>query len=236
MQPSFRTALFNMSKQNSENNRERAKETMRLDIRTELSGQLKLPKLLAVTGVFFLFTSSYALAEKGAISIVNRGGTSINRGNLSRDVRYPTYTLSVARALASESEGAGLEVSNVISVSHSTFYTLSKENLKFPLIAKAPYQLLEPMFLYDACFFSYTYIRPCFAAGISSIYLRHNANNYQMYTAFPAQSRIQVVTRGGFIFEVGATYRKFSFRSDGNVAWNQDVAAFVGMGVSLFGF
>lgn len=191
--------------------------------------------ILAVSLIFVVSRPAEAVAEKGAISIVNRAGTSINKGNLSRDVRYPTYGLSLSKATSSESEGFGLEISNVISVSHSTFYTLNKELLQFPVVAKAPYQVFEPMFLYDFCFFSYTYVRPCFAGGLSAIYLRHNANNYQMYTAFPVQARLQFVSRGGFILETGATLRRFSSRTDGNVAWNQDVTAFIGMGISIYG-
>jgi hypothetical protein len=193
------------------------------------------PKLLVVCSFLVFFLVPQAFAERGAVSIANRGGTSINRGNLSRDQRYPTYGLAVSRIIGSDVEGLGTSLANVFSASHSTFYTQNKDELKFPLVARAAHQLIEPAFLYDLCFFSYAAVRPCFAAGISAVYLRHNANNYQMYTAFPGQARLQFVSRSGLLLEFGGTFRRFSFRQDGNVAWNQDVTAFVGMGLFLSG-
>jgi len=196
--------------------------------------RFRLPEVLAIL-VFFVFSEiPEAHAERGSVSVINRGGTSLNRGNLSRDQRYPTYGLAVTRIISVDSEGR-MSLANVFSVNHSTFYTQNKETLKFPLVARASHQLIEPAFLYDVCFFSYTAVRPCLAAGISAIYLRHNADNYQMYTAFPAQARLQFVSRAGLIFEFGGTFRRFSFRTEGNLAWSQDVSAFLGMGLFLTG-
>ena len=192
------------------------------------------PVILAILVFFVFFLAPEARAQKGAVSVINRGGTSINQGNLSRDKRYPTYGLAISRVVGSNDEGFGTSLANVFAANHSTFYTQNKDTLKFPLVARAAHQLIEPAFLYDLCFFSYTALRPCFAAGISAIYLRHNANNYQMYTAFPAQARLQIVSRLGLLIEIGGTFRRFSFRTEGNVAWNQDIIGFVGMGVIFY--
>lgn len=180
------------------------------------------------------FKSSDALAEKGAVQVINRAGTSINRGNLSRDSRYPTYSLAINVALKNSQEGFGGEISNGFRVSHSTFYTLNQDDLKFPVIAKAPYQMFEAGYLADLCFFSYTVVRPCFAFGLSSVYLRHDASNYQLYSAFPGESRIQIVMRSGLLIEVGARIRRFSARLNGTSAWTQDITGFVGMGLTFF--
>jgi len=187
----------------------------------------------SVAVMVLLLKSGTAYAEKGAVQVINRAGTSINRGNLSRDGRYPTYSLAVNVALKNSQEGFGGEISNGFRVSHSTFYTLNQEALKFPVIARAPYQMLEAAYVADLCFFSYTIIRPCFAVGLSSIYLRHDAANYQLYSAFPAESRFQLVLRSGLLIEVGARLRRFSARFDGATAWNQDVTGFVGMGITF---
>jgi hypothetical protein len=178
--------------------------------------------------------SGTAFADKGAVQIINRAGTSINRGNLSRDVRYPTYSLAVNVALVNSQEGFGGEISNGFRLSHSTFYTLNQDDLKFPVVARAPYQMLEAAYVGDLCFFSYTVFRPCFAFGLSSIYLRHDASNYQLYSAFPAESRFQVALRSGLLLEFGARIRRFSARVSGTSAWTQDVTGFVGMGITFF--
>lgn len=188
----------------------------------------------AIVGGCICFGGGTAYAEKGAVQVINRAGTSINRGNLSRDARYPTYSLAINIALKNSQEGFGGEVSNGFRVSHSTFYTLNQEELKFPVVARAPYQMLEAAYVADLCFFSYTLLRPCFAVGLSSVYLRHDASNYQLYAAFPAESRFQIALRTGFLLEVGARIRRFSARVDGTSAWTQDITGFVGMGITFF--
>lgn len=165
------------------------------------------------------------------MAVFQRGGTSNNKGTLSRDSRYPTYTLGFSHSFFTNVGKSGLELSNVISVSHSASYTLKSSDLKFPLVAKAPYQMLEPAFLYSACFFVYSRIRPCFAGGMSVVYLRHNAQNYAMYSAFPAQSRLQIVLPSGILIEGGATFRRFSLRRNGELAWSNDVTGFFGLGI-----
>jgi|GEM_PF-707660 len=195
----------------------------------------KLYKACVVTVLFVFSTplSLPAVASEGDLSLIQRGGTTINKGYLSRDVRYPTYSLGVSRAFWTNVGKAGLEFSNVISVSQSSFYTLKQGELKFPLLAKTPYTLLEPAFLYDACLFVYARVRPCLAVGVSAVYLRHDSDNYVMYSGFPAQVRLQAVTLSGFIFEFGATYRRISLRNGGEVAWSSDLSMFIGMGLSL---
>lgn len=180
---------------------------------------------------FSLLCPVQSLASEGDIAVFQRGGTSNNKGTLSRDTRYPTYTLGFSHSFYTNVGKSGLELSNVISLSHSAFYTLKSSDLKFPLIAKAPYQMLEPAFLYSACFFVYSRVRPCFAGGMSVVYLRHNAQNYAMYSAFPAQSRLQVVLPSGIFIEGGATFRRFSLRRNGELAWSNDVTGFFGLGI-----
>jgi hypothetical protein len=201
-------------------------------MRKKLGKVLGTAAMAAALGLF-AFRPSVAHAEKGAIQIINRAGTSVNRGNLSRDVRYPTYSLAVNFALINSQEGFGGELSTGVAIAHSTFYTLNTEALHFPVIAKAPHQMLEASYMLDLCFFSYTVFRPCFDLGLSSVYLRHDAQNYQLYSAFPAGSRVQIVLRTGLLLEFGARIRRFSARFDGVSAWSQDVTGFVGMGIVL---
>ncbi|NBX18535.1 MAG: hypothetical protein EBR09_14355 [Proteobacteria bacterium] len=181
--------------------------------------------------IFSICAPAKSLASEGDFSIVQRGGTSINKGNLSRDSRYPTYSLGFMHSFYTNLGKSGLELSNLITLSHSTFYTLKTPDMKFPVLAKAPYQLFEPAFLYNACLFVYTRFRPCVAGGMSAIYLRHDAQNYKMYSAFPLQVRLQLVGPSGIFVEGGASYRKFSARRSGELSWSQDLTAFFGLGV-----
>lgn len=185
----------------------------------------------SIVASFFGLMPLHSSASEGDMAVFQRGGTSNNKGTLSRDSRYPTYTLGFSHSFYTNVGKSGLELSNVISVSHSAFYTLKSPDLRFPLVAKAPYQMLEPAFLYSACFFVYTRVRPCFAGGMSVVYLRHNAQNYAMYSAFPAQARLQIVLPSGIFIEGGATFRRFSARRNGIVAWNNDLTGFFGLGV-----
>jgi hypothetical protein len=186
---------------------------------------------VAVLCLISIIASGKSLASEGDVSIVQRGGTSINKGNLSRDSRYPTYTLGFMHSFYTNLGKSGLELSNLITLSHSTFYTLKTPDLKFPVLAKAPHQLFEPAFLYNACLFVYTRLRPCFSGGMSAIYLRHDAQNYKMYSAFPLQARLQLVGPSGIFVEGGASYRKYSARRSGELSWSQDLTAFFGLGV-----
>ncbi len=187
--------------------------------------------ILAMALSIVLMIPNNALASEGDVAVVQRGGTSYNKGNLSRDSRYPTYSLGFSHSFYTNVGKSGLELSNLITLSHSTFYTLKTPELKFPVVAKAPHQIFEPAFLYNACFFVYSRIRPCIAGGMSAIYLRYNAGNYKMYSAFPVQARLQLVGPSGVFVEGGANLRKFSQRRSGDVAWNQDMTAFFGLGV-----
>lgn len=186
---------------------------------------------VTLTAVSAICAMGQAIASEGDIAVVQRGGTSYNKGNLSRDYRYPTYSLAVSHSFYTNLGKSGLELSNSVSLSHSTFYTLKTPELAFNVVAKAPHQLFEPAFFYNACFFVYSRLRPCAAAGISAVYLRHNAQNYIMTSAFPAQAKLQIVGPNGIFVEGGATWRRFSQRTQGNVAWNQDTTAFFGFGL-----
>lgn len=183
--------------------------------------------------IAYLSVPQKVSASEGDLSAFQRGGTSFNRGTLSRDSRYPTYTLGFSRAFYTNVGKMGLELSNVVSVSHSTFYTLKTPELLFPVVAKAPHQLFEPAFLYNACFSVYTRLRPCFGAGVSVIYLRYDSQNYVMYSAFPAQASLQLYLSSGVFLEGGTTYRRFSFRKNGEVAWNEDRIMFFGLGLAF---
>lgn len=185
--------------------------------------------------IFLVFTSipKKLNASEGDFSAFQRGGTSFNRGTLSRDSRYPTYTLGFSRAFYTNVGKLGLELSNVVSMSHSTFYTLKEPELLFPVVAKAPQQLFEPAFLYNTCLFVYTRIHPCFGAGVSVIYLRHDSQNYVMYSAFPVQASLQLFLSSGVFLEGGATYRRFSQRQNGEVAWSEDRILFFGLGIAF---
>jgi hypothetical protein len=192
-----------------------------------------LQLVFALLFVCLLLIGKKASASEGDFAVVQRGGTSYNKGNLSRDPRYPTYSLASSHSIYTNVGKLGLEIANVFSLSHSTFYTLKKPELAFPLIAKAPHQLFEPAFLYNACFFVYSRIRPCFAGGISAVYIRHNAQNYTMNAGFPVQARLQLVGPSGIFVEGGATLRRFSQRTEGELAWSQDMTVFFGFGLIL---
>lgn len=178
-----------------------------------------------------IFSAVPASASEGDISIFQRGGTTYHRGNLSRDPRFPTYSLGFSHAFYTNIGKSGLELSNVITASHSMFYTLKTPELMFPLVAKAPHQMFEPAFLMSACFFVYTRVRPCFGVGVSSVYLRYNAQNYLMLSGFPGQARLQIILPSGVFIEGGATIRRFSMRREGELAWSQDITGFFGLGL-----
>jgi len=178
-----------------------------------------------------LFSAGSANASEGDVSIFQRGGTTYHRGNLSRDPRFPTYSLGFSHSFYTNLGKSGFELSNVIMASHSVFYTLKTPELMFPLVAKAPHQIIEPAFLISACFFVYSRVRPCFGAGFSSVYLRHNAQNYLMMSGFPGQARLQIVLPSGVFIEGGATIRRLSMRREGELAWSQDVTGFFGLGL-----